>query len=89
MFAGCGSPWKKPCRKIIVIHVSVDQVREAAPLLERVRSSVDVGELHALEELERQHAGARVAPVDARDRGRAGGRRSCGGSGSALRASSR
>ncbi len=22
MFAGCGSPWKKPCRKIIVIHVS-------------------------------------------------------------------
>ena len=23
MFAGCGSPWKKPCRKIIVIHASV------------------------------------------------------------------
>ena len=22
-FAGCGSPWKKPCRKIIVIHASV------------------------------------------------------------------
>ena len=22
MFAGCGSAWKKPCRKIIVIHVS-------------------------------------------------------------------
>ncbi len=22
MFAGCGSPWKNPCRKIIVIHVS-------------------------------------------------------------------
>jgi len=22
MFAGCGSPWKKPWRKIIVIHVS-------------------------------------------------------------------
>ena len=23
MFAGCGSPWKKPCRKIIVIQASV------------------------------------------------------------------
>ena len=23
MFAGCGSPWKNPCRKIIVIHASV------------------------------------------------------------------
>ena len=23
MFAGCGSPWKNPLRKIIVIHVSV------------------------------------------------------------------
>ncbi len=22
MFAGCGSAWKNPCRKIIVIHVS-------------------------------------------------------------------
>ena len=32
------------------------QVREAAPLLERVLVGVDVGDLHALEELERQHA---------------------------------
>ena len=44
------------------------QVREAAALLERpYASSGEVGELDALEQLERQHARARVAPVDARD----------------------
>ena len=42
-------------------------VREAAPLLERVRQRVDVRDLRPLEELERQHARARVAPVDVRD----------------------
>ena len=29
MFAGCGSPWKKPWRKIIVIHVSVTRYASA------------------------------------------------------------
>ena len=66
MFAGCGSPWKKPWRKIIVSHVS------AMTYARRRRCSIvqcvglEVGELDALEVLERQHALARVAPVDAR-----------------------
>ena len=45
-----------------------DQVREPAALLERPRVELEVGELDAVEELERQHARARVAPVDARHR---------------------
>ena len=67
MFAGCGSPWKNPCRKIIVIQVSV--IRYAR----RRRSSIShassgrSASCDPLEELERQHARARVAPVDARD----------------------
>ena len=43
-----------------------DHLGEALALLERVARLVDVGELRALDELERQHAGARIAPVDAR-----------------------
>ena len=42
-------------------------VREAPPLVERVRQCVDVGDLRPFEELERQHARTRVAPVDVRD----------------------
>ena len=44
-----------------------DQVREAAALLHLPRVERQVGELHALEQVEREHARARVAPVDARD----------------------
>ena len=29
MFAGCGSPWKNPSRKIIVIQASDDDLGEA------------------------------------------------------------
>ena len=43
-----------------------DQVREPAALVERPVLDVDVGELHAVEVLERQHARARVRPVDLR-----------------------
>ena len=43
-----------------------DEVRELAPLFERQRSRVDVPDLRALEPLERQHARARVRPVDLR-----------------------
>ena len=68
MFAGCGSPWKNPCRKIIVIHASVIEIREPPALVERPVLDVDVGELHAVEVLERQHARARVRPVDLRHR---------------------
>src|ERR671937_2099287 len=42
-------------------------VRELAPGLDRDDARVEVGDLRAVEELERQHARARVAPVDARD----------------------
>ena len=45
---------------------SRDQVRQVAALVERQRGRVDVGELDALEPLERQHARAGVRPVDAR-----------------------
>ena len=43
------------------------QVGEAAALLHLPRVEREVGELDALDQLERQHARARVAPVDARD----------------------
>ena len=43
-----------------------DLVREIAPLVEGQRQRVDVGELRALEPLERQHAGPRVRPVHLR-----------------------
>ena len=43
-----------------------DPVRELAPLLERRRDEVDVGELDPVDPLERQHARARVLPVDLR-----------------------
>ena len=45
-----------------------DQVREMAPLVERPVVEVEIGELHAFETLEREHARPRVCPVDARDR---------------------
>ena len=67
MFAGCGSPWKNPWRKIIVIQVSA--IRYAS----RRRSSIAHASSGrsaswiALEQLECEHARARVAPVDARD----------------------
>ena len=44
-----------------------DEVGEVAPLVERVRVVVEVGELHALDQLERQHPLPRVAPVHVRD----------------------
>ena len=44
-----------------------DEIREVAPLLERQRQRVDVGELRSLDPLERQHACARVLPVHLRD----------------------
>src|SRR6266487_3267024 len=59
MFAGCGSPWKNPWRKIIVIKVSTLRLAQ--------RGDVEVGELHSLEELEHEHAPAGVGPVDPRD----------------------
>ena len=37
MFAGCGSPWTKPWRKIIVIHVSATRYARSR------RSSSDSG----------------------------------------------
>ena len=43
-----------------------DLVREVAPLLDRQRQRVDVGELRSLEPLEREHARARVRPVHLR-----------------------
>ena len=45
-----------------------DQVGEVPALLERPCVELEVGELHAVEVLEREHARARVRPVDARDR---------------------
>ena len=45
-----------------------DHVREAAALLHRPRFELQVGELDAVQELEREHPLARVAPVDARHR---------------------
>jgi hypothetical protein len=44
-----------------------DDVREPAPFVERVRGQIDVPEVDALEQFERQDPGARVAPVDPRD----------------------
>src|SRR6266545_2768294 len=44
-----------------------DHLRQALALLEGVAGLVDVGEPPALDELQRQHPGPRVAPVDARD----------------------
>ncbi len=44
-----------------------DQVGEPAALVEGVPLDVEVGDLEAVEQLEREHACARVAPVDLRD----------------------
>ena len=44
-----------------------DHLGQAFALLQRVARLVDVGQLAALDELERQDAGARVRPVDARN----------------------
>ena len=66
MFAGCGSPWKKPCRKIISIHVSAIRYARSR------RSSSENGSVSTsascvpCEPLERQHARPRVHPVDLR-----------------------
>ena len=43
-----------------------DQVRERAPLLQRRGLEREVGELDAVQELERQHPRTRVVPVDLR-----------------------
>ena len=44
-----------------------DQVGEMAPLVDRERLELEVGQLLALEQLEREHALPGVAPVDVRD----------------------
>src|SRR6185503_4649941 len=50
------------------VHLRLgDQIGEPPPLLQRVRLGVEVPKLHALEELQREHARARVAPEDARN----------------------
>ena len=67
MFAGCGSAWKKPCRKIIAIQVSVIRYASSRRSSAASRLELEVGELHAVEELERQHLRPGVAPVDLRD----------------------
>ena len=59
MFAGCGSPWKKPWRKIIVIHASAIRYASRRRCSSVQSVEVEVGELHAVDPLERQHA-ARV-----------------------------
>ena len=66
MFAGCGSPWKKPCRKIIVIHASVIRYASSRRSSSVVVDEVDVGELDPVDPFERQHPGPRVLPVDLR-----------------------
>ena len=40
-----------------------DQVRELAPLLERQRSRVHIGHVHAFEPLQCQYTRARIGPV--------------------------
>ena len=67
MLAGCGSAWKKPCRKIIVIQPSAIRYASRRRSVERPGGEVEIGELLAVELLERQHPRPRVAPVDARD----------------------
>ena len=44
-----------------------DPVREVAPLVERHRGEVEVGELDSVDPFEREHARAGVRPVDLRD----------------------
>ena len=66
MFAGCGSAWKNPCRKIIVIHAS------AITYASRRRSSGDQcswsrsASWIPVEPVEGEDTVARVAPVRAR-----------------------
>ena len=67
MFAGCGSPWKIPWRKTIVIQVSAIAYASRRALVIRELARLQLGDLRPVEELEREHARARVAPVDARD----------------------
>jgi hypothetical protein len=67
MFAGCGSPWKKPVAEDHRHPRLGHQVGEAPALLHLPRVEREVGELDAFEQLEREHTRARVAPVDARD----------------------
>ena len=67
MLAGCGSPWKNPCRKIIVIHASAIRYASSRRSSSGQALSSMSASCVAVEELERQHARPRVPPVDARD----------------------
>ena len=60
MFAGCGSPWKKPWRKIIVIQVSAIRYASRRRCSSDQVVEVEVAELDPLEVLEREHARPRV-----------------------------
>ena len=80
MFAGCGSPWKTPWRKIISSHVSASSIasRRRSSIGSDTRSSSP--SFGPPDPLQRQHPLAGVRPVHLGDRARGRSRRSCGAS---------
>ena len=66
MFAGCGIAVEEAVPEDHRQPGLGDHVGEPAALLDRPGVELEVGELDAVEVLEREHPLARVAPVDAR-----------------------
>ena len=64
MFAGCGSEWKKPWRKTIVIHVSAIRYATSRRSSGRMSLEIELGDLRPAQELERQDASGRVLADD-------------------------
>ena len=68
MFDGCGSPWKNPWRKIIVIHASVMRYASSRRSSADQADDVDVAYVGPFQTLECEHAVRRVTPPDPRHR---------------------